>query len=272
MNMNAQKFSLKQFRAALAVLICFAVGILLTVPAKTHAAKTVTVAESVAAKNICGIVGVWREQNVPEPKLLTISADGTYQLLYGGGGVVYGTVKLTFDEHPDGSKSEWYTLYDGNGEFWIAFAKDKNPAEQTELRSGHDGATYFARADENIYHNTSAGVAADDYLGVWGCGRCTIDIAADGDNYVVDINWASSAAEGSNWTYHCAYNAHCAILICNGGGVREDYVFTEDGAETFDRKYSDGYATFVLREGTLTWLDRKENVGDSMIFLNSPPN
>ncbi|MBQ6131641.1 MAG: hypothetical protein IJL12_04805 [Selenomonadaceae bacterium] len=270
--MNAQKFSLKQFRAALAVLICFAVGILLTVPAKTHAAKTVTVAESVAAKNICGIVGVWREQNVPEPKLLTISADGTYQLLYGGGGVVYGTVKLTFDEHPDGSKSEWYTLYDGNGEFWIAFAKDKNPAEQTELRSGHDGATYFARADENIYHNTSAGVAADDYLGVWGCGRCTIDIAADGDNYVVDIKWASSAAEGSNWTYHCAYNAHCAILICNGGGVREDYVFTEDGAETFDRKYSDGYATFVLREGTLTWLDRKENVGDSMIFLNSPPN
>ena len=270
--MNEQKFSLKKFRAALAVLICFAVGILLTVPAETHAAKTVTVAETVDAKNIGGIVGVWSEQNVPEPKLLTVNADGTYQLLYGGGGVAYGTVKLTFDEHPDGSKSEWYTLYDGDGEFLIAFAKDNNPAEQTELRSGHDGATYFARADENIYHYTSAGVTAKDYLGIWGCGRCTINITADGDDYVVDVQWASSAAEGSHWTYRCAYNAHCAILICNGGGVREDYVFTEDGAATFDRKYSDGYSSFVMREDKLTWLDRKENVGDSMIFLHSPAN
>ena len=270
--MNAQKSSLKKFRVALAVLTCFAVGILLTALAETHAAKTVTVAESVVAKNIGGIVGVWREQNVPEPKLLTVNADGTYQLLYGGGGAAYGTVKVTFDEHPDGSKSEWYTFSDGDGEFWIAFAKDDNSDEQTELRSAHDGATHFARADENIYHATSAGVTADDYLGVWGCGRCTIDISSNGDDYVVDVQWASSAAEGSHWTYRCAYNDYCAILICNGGGVREDYVFTVDGAGTFDKKYGDGYCAFVLRNGTLTWLDRKENAGDSMTFVHSPTN
>lgn len=270
--MNTKKFSFKKVRVALAVIICFAVSILLTVPAETYAAKTVTTAESVAAKNIGGIVGIWREQGVPEPKLLTVNANGTYQLLYGGGGAAYGTVKVTFDERPDGSKSEWYTFSDIDGEFWIAFAKDDNPAEQTELRSGHDGATHFVRADENVYHYTSAGVTAKDYLGIWGCGRCTIDITRDGTDYVVNIKWASSAAEGSHWTYRCTYNAHSAILICNGDGVREDYNFTASGTGTFDRKYSDGYCTFVLREGTLTWLDGKENAGDSMTFLHSPTN
>ena len=268
--MNIKKFSNKKVNSALIIaIICFTGGILLTTPAETHAETTIATTESAAVKNIRGIVGIWREEGVPEPKLLTINEDATYQLLYGGGGEAYGTVKLTFELHSDASKSAWYSFYDNDGEFWISFAKDENSAKQNELLSGHDGAIRFLRAPESDFHKTSADISVEDYLGTWGSGKCTVEISADGDGYLVNIKWANSAAEGSQWTYRCTYNDYSAILICNGGGTRTNYTFTASGKGIFEQKYGDGYATFVLRKGKLIWQDKKENAGDSMEFLHS---
>lgn len=249
-------------------------GIIFTAPAETDAATkiTATKASAESVNSISGIVGIWREENVPAPKLLTINADGTYDLLYGDGGVAHGTVKVTFSEMPDRSKIPWYSLYDSDGDFWTGFLKDRTISEQTELWSGQDGAAKFVRAPENSYHETSAGVKAEDYLGVWTSGRISAVIQKSGGGYEVNIRWAASPASGGTWIYHCAYNEYAGILICNGGGIHSDYEFVKGSGLRSEEKYSDGYAAFVLRGGALIWLDGKESFGDSVTLRKNSSN
>lgn len=257
--------------------------------ANTRSDTTVSAqASAVGASSIQPIAGVWREAGDPEPRVLTIYADGAYELVYPEG-KAFGTVRLTDEEHPDGSKSFWYSFYEEGGltledagsedpwysayasdnEFWTAFAKVDGVSTQTDLYSGQDGAMHFVRGWEEDYHATSIGVKAADYVGVWGNGRCSIVISQEGAGYLVEIQWASSAAEGSRWTYHCTYDNDAAILFSNSrsNGTRIDYVFTEDGKGTDKEIYNDGSAVFVMRNGTLTWQDKKENFSEGMGFL-----
>lgn len=234
------------------------------------------------------IAGAWREAGDPEPRVLTIYADGTYELVYPEG-KAFGTVKVTPEEHLDGSKSLWYSFYEEGGlnledagsaspwysaytsanKLWAAFAKDEGALTQVDLRTGHDGTMHFVRGWENDFHKTSKGVKADDYLGIWGCGRCTATVSREGAGYLVEIQWASNAAEGSRWVYHCTYDNDAAILFSNSrsNGTRIDYAYSEDSSVSDQMIYNDGEALFVLRNNTLTWQDKKENAGEDMEFF-----
>ncbi len=234
------------------------------------------------------IAGAWREAGDPESRRLTVYADGAYELVYPEG-KSFGTVKVTAEEHPDGSKSYWYSFYEEGGltleeagsaspwysaynsanKLWAAFAKEEGVATQTEICSGQDGAMRFVRGWENDYHVTSDGVEAADYLGVWGAGRCSAVISREGDGYLVEIQWASSATEGSRWTYHCTYDNDAAILFSNSrsNGTRTDYAYTADGSLTNKEIYNDGSAIFILRNGTLTWQNQKEDSIGDMEFI-----
>ena len=128
----------------------------------------------------------------------------------------------------------------------------------------------FVRSEENNYHASSNSVTADDYVGVWTCGRCNATISREGAGYLVEIQWASSAAEGSRWSYPCTYDNYSGILFSNDDGTRIDYVFTEDGNGTNNMVYNDGHGVFVLRNGKLTWQDKKENAGEGIEFIKSP--
>ena len=113
-------------------------------------------------------------------------------------------------------------------------------------------------ATENNYHEMSTGIKADDYLGVWHSGKCVVVIKKEESGYSANIHWAGNAATGGIWDYHCTYDSHSAILVCNGGGVHAEYSPGQDDL-IFDKKYNDGSCTFSLREGVLIWHDNKTN-------------
>lgn len=116
------------------------------------------------------IVGTWRETGAIDARSLVIYADGRYEMTYKDG-KSFGTVKVTTEEHPDGSKSYWYSFLEGGGvvledkntvspwysaytsanKLWAAFAKDEKKATQKDLYSGQDGAMHFVRYAENGY-------------------------------------------------------------------------------------------------------------------------
>lgn len=294
--MNLHESLRKKFCPALAfgLAVCLVGGVAGagSATSDSHVAVEVSTQGLTAAESaLQPIVGVWREAGDPEPRVLTIYADGAYELIYPEG-KSFGAVKVTAEEHPDGSKSLWYSFYEEGGltleddgsaspwysaytsanKLWAAFAKNEKAETQTELRSGQDGAMRFVRAWETDYHATSKGIKAEDYLGIWGCGRCNAVISREGAGYLVEVQWASSAAEGSQWIYHCSYDNDAAILFSNSrsNGTRIDYVHTEEGSVTNKEAYNDGSAVFILRNGTLTWLDKKENAGEALGFLKSP--
>lgn len=292
--MNVEKILRKSFRPALTagLAACLVVGAAEAAPVSTEAPLSESAAQSMDAareSSLQPIVGTWREAGDPEPRVLTIYADGAYELVYPEG-KAFGKVKVTAEEHPGGEKTLWYSFYEIGGvtledtdtdapwyaaftsanELWAAFAKDGAAATQTDLRSGHDGALHFVRGEESGYHETGKNVKADDYLGVWGCGRATAVISREATGYRVEIQWAKNAAEGSRWVYQCTYDNYAALFFSNGNGTRTDYTFTEDGNGTDMPVYNDGRATFVLRKGKLAWKDEKENAGEDMEFVKSP--
>ena len=217
--------------------------------------------------SVQSIVGIWYEAEVLDSRTLTINADATYSLAYRGGGTAYGTVEVTHEEHPDGSLSPWYTFYEVDGAVWTSFPMDTSTAP-TDLWSEQDGAMHFIRDMSEEYHGSGQGVKSEDYEGIWGCGRCTVVISREADdNFLATVTWASSAADGSQWTYVCAYDEYAAVLVCNSVGTRTDYAFTEDGSEVISEVYNDGSCDFVMREGVLRWIDHKENAGSLMEFI-----
>jgi len=244
---------------------------------------------AVSESSIQPIVGTWREAGVADARSLVIYADGKYELTYKDGRA-FGMDKVTAEEHPDGAHSYWYSFLEAGGveledkdtespwykaytsanELWGAFAKDEGGAAQTDLYSGQDGAVHFVRYAENGYDKNSAGIKTDDYLGVWGCGRCSAIVSREGAGYLVEIQWASSATEGSRWVYHCTYDNFAGVLFSNGNGTRIDYVYAEDGTGKDKLAYNDGRALFVLRDGIMLWQDKKENMGNGAEFIKLP--
>lgn len=232
------------------------------------AAPEVSVNAVVAAASIQDIAGIWHEEGVLDSRTLTVNGDGTYELAYKGGGKSFGLVKITYEEHPDGSKTSWYSFYENDGTLWMGAARNEKQAVQTDLRSGYDGAMHFVRSTEKDYHKTSAGVKAEAYEGIWSCGRCNIQITKERNGgYLVEVSWASNAAEGSRWVYHCTYDSYSALLFCNDKGVKTDYRYINEDKMDNKEIYADGSSIFVLREGVLHWLDKKENSGEEMDFL-----
>lgn len=271
---------------------CFISGIAVGEPAVAAAKSAGTAvqkATAVSEHSIQPIVGTWREAGSANVRSLVIYADGKYEMTYKDGRA-FGMVKVTAEEHPDGSKSYWYSFLEGGGvvledkdtaspwysaytsanEQWEAFARDEKKATQTDLYSGQDGAMHFVRYAENGYDKNRVGIKAEDYVGVWGSGRCSAVVSRDGNGFLVEIQWASNAAEGSRWVYHCSYDNFAAILFSNGNGTRIDYVYAENGTSKENMAYNDGHALFVLRDGIMLWQDKKENTDNGVEFTKLP--
>ncbi len=241
-------------------------------------------------KSFQPIAGCWVESGVPQPRSLTIHGDGAYELVSQDGSKTFGKVLVTAEEHPDGSKSLWYsffedgglTLEDGDtdspwfsaftsaGELWAAFPKNPKAQTQVELISGQDGAMTFLRRPKEAPLTADKRVNAGDYIGVWGCGRCSVVISQEGPKYLVEIQWAGSAAEGSRWIYECTYDNYSALLFSDANGERIDYTCGEDDVIRDTMVYNDGHGSFILRDGVLTWWDAKEDAGQGLELVQTP--
>ena len=208
------------------------------------------------------IVGQWNEMDVLDSRLLTVYEDGTYSLEYRGGGTAYGTVSVDFETLPDGRKSRWYTFYDNNGEEFASFNIDSDVDDLNDIYSGQDGDMHFSR----VIEGQDSAVSADDFLGVWGCGRYTITVEEVNGIYDVQVSWAQSAAEYSFWHYNCTYNAEYGILE-SSDGVRTNTVVDESGESSGIIEYEGGVASFSVYNGALIWVDQEQGEGDGIEFL-----
>lgn len=172
--------------------------------------------------------------------ICTGSEDGTYIECTGGGTLV------RTDYAPNGDIQDPETVYsDGTAKFNIK-----------------GGTLFWEDSKEGTARQVGFGkvcLSAEDFLGVWAVGRITATIEEDGGEYLVNIHWSSSAAEGSVWEYRCTFDG--GVLRCDGNGTRTDYVYDEDGNNTDTQVYNDGCATFEIKDGTLVWNDEKEDEG-----------
>ena len=98
-----------------------------------------------------------------------------------------------------------------------------------------------------------------DYTGVYGSGRCSIEIGGDQDNATISVIWGSSAAEATVWTMSGAFDPD-TLRINYSDAVKANRVYDESGevaSETVE--YEDGYGRIQFYgDGTMAWQDELE--------------
>ena len=94
---------------------------------------------------ITDIVGVWNEADVLDSRTLTVNEDGTFKLEYRGGGTLFGTVKIEYEDHPDGSQTAWFSFYEEDGKMWEGFQRSDTQI-MNDLYAGNSGEPHFVRA------------------------------------------------------------------------------------------------------------------------------
>lgn len=109
-------------------------------------------------------------------------------------------------------------------------------------------------------------VTGDDYLGYWQWERASLDITRDEDGgYYCLVHWGSGATESTSWQYHC--KDENGVLVCSGKGKRTDFVFDNEGKmKSETAAYTDGKASFTLKNGRITWKDEKQDSGRDASF------
>lgn len=109
------------------------------------AAQTADAAKTACPYSADDLVGEWEMTGTfgTRTNSLTFRKDGTAVMRYGGGGTRSGKVRIDTEEHPDGSKSYWYSICGDDNTAWISFACDKQPVNQ--INSGQDGGMQFVR-------------------------------------------------------------------------------------------------------------------------------
>ena len=213
------------------------------------------------AEELSFIVGTWNEVSIA-PQTLTVNSDGTYTLTDSAGDTENGKVRVTYEEHSDGSKCIWYDFFRDTGKLWSSFSKNEETKIQNDIYFGQDNAMHFIRdgIDEKI--------TADDYLHVWSNGRCIITVEKNKNTYIVTISWSSSAFHNTIWTYECYFDKKTSSLVCKNGATCVDFTVSESGKETAKTLYKDGSGSFLIKNGTLRWTDDMENQGADNYFVN----
>ena len=94
------------------------------------------------------LADIWQEANAAaDARVLIIQEDGRFSLQLKDEVILRGTVKVEQEEHPDGSKTIWYSFYGDDGKLWESFPKSPDEHPQINLRSGQDGGLLFVRGE-----------------------------------------------------------------------------------------------------------------------------
>ena len=212
---------------------------------------------------LAGIVGTWREDSESGVKVLIIGEDENYLFLNQVGATLKGTVKK---EQAGGGKQSRFLFYDETSDLWAESSPVSDTGDKPEtITLTSDGQKMnFKRIDEN--QKTSA----EDYLGAWQSGRCSITVSQKGDSNQVDIIWGGSASESLEWSYLCRYDEETATLQCDSGAKKSDVVYNEKGKKKEKVLYSDGSGSFKARGDILIWTDNQDDTGKDLIFVHIP--
>ena len=129
----------------------------------------------------------------------------------------------------------------------------------------HDGLTRLSVAEEQDYR-----AAASRFVGMWACGRASVEIFPEGEGYAAAVRWGDSADTTVEWTYALEYDDYEDVML--GTGEKAVVTYDMDGeAVARDVEYADGAVRFALNgEGMLLWSDAVENAGEDMAFEPVP--
>ena len=117
--------------------------------AQTTAAQTTTAQTNAAAEKCLysadDLVGEWSMPGTfgTRNNTMTVRKDGSVIMRYAAGGTRFGKLRIDKEDHPDGSCSYWYSVYDDDNTAWIGFSCGELPVNR--IASGQDGEMQFVR-------------------------------------------------------------------------------------------------------------------------------
>ena len=152
---------------------------------------------------------------------------------------------------------------------------DPERVEKTDELLGADDSSSVSESDTESDTDVSNTQVTErdprEFVGTWGCGRCTLVVEKVANNtFTVTVKWSSSAAESVLWTYDiCNYSPFDDALVCEGGGTCTELKYSEDGTENTATLYTGSTASFRLDSTgkTLTWSDESESLDEGMEFV-----
>ena len=238
----------------------------------TSAATSAETATTVEGDAFRSIAGEWYLDGDPDAAHLSIQPTGIFTAYYATGNVE-NTGYIQYEtEDTDGTPSHWYLLYTNDDAFYLGF-RDDGSAQKQELFAGNGASPRYVRLDgiggiADDGRGTDETSGAEAYLGIWGCGRATLQIAEMGDGtYQGRISWAESAFVYDEWIYPLIFEEATQTMVCSGGATKTRYTFAEEGVEPEETVcYTDGSGSFSLRDGVIYWQDDKEHSGEDMEF------
>ena len=143
-------------------------------------------------------------------------------------------------------------------------AEEPTPAEETSEETAEETAEETGEEGQNPVMNLVGDYASD---------RCTITVeAGEGKTALFTIDWASSAAERSEWTMSGEFDEETNSVYYQDC-TKKNLVFAEDGSVSSEETvYEGGHGTFTFNadEQTLTWTDDIENIADGAVFTYIP--
>ena len=219
------------------------------------------------------ILGNWIEDE-EDPLLLSIYCESgiyAYDCYTVDGELLdYGTLEMTYEEHPDDSVSLWYTLTSSDGYEFVSFPVDLDDDYPMDLYTGQDGTGHFVR-DDGSYDSENQGGEGDIspyfFLGVWQCDEFTMEILDNNNGtYFVDIVYAASEDEVYEWNYICDYDYENEMLWCEEGELW-DLFFTDGELVSKNCEYGDGSAIFYFYDGNLIWQDHVDNSDLAFVYI-----
>ena len=143
-------------------------------------------------------------------------------------------------------------------------AEETTPAEETSEEIAEETAEETSEEGQNPVMN---------FVGDYASDRCTITVeAGEGKVANITVDWASSAAERSEWTMSGEFDEETTSVYYHDC-TKKNLVFAEDGSVSSEETvYEGGHGTFTFNadEQTLTWTDDIENIADGAVFTYIP--
>ena len=143
-------------------------------------------------------------------------------------------------------------------------AEETTPAEETSEETAEETAEETSEEGQNPVMN---------FVGDYASDRCTITVeAGEGNVANITVDWASSAAERSEWTMSGEFDEETTSVYYQDC-TKKNLVFAEDGSVSSEETvYEGGHGTFTFNadEQTLTWTDDIENIADGAVFTVIP--
>ena len=143
-------------------------------------------------------------------------------------------------------------------------AEETTPAEETSEETAEETAEETSEEGQNPVMN---------FVGDYASDRCTITVeAGEGKVANITVDWASSAAERSEWTMSGEFDEETTSVYYHDC-TKKNLVFAEDGSVSSEETvYEGGHGTFTFNadEQTLTWTDDIENIADGAVFTVIP--